>query len=384
MTPPTPPTTTAQRRKILFVELWGLGDLTFSTPVLDAATRQQPEPEVWLLAKRYAHELLHPSFPSLRFVPCDAPWTAYLGKYDLRKWDWAELGTLIRRLRAERFDVAVSRRNDPRDHFFMWLIGARERYGCPWRGSEIFLTHPIPRKKVRQHKVEDWRDIGTAMGLPGMDEAQPRLRHGEYRSPRVEEMFARIGGGRGGGGAPVICLHAGARIAVRRWPEEYFAHIVQQLRKHFHFHLLLIPDPDGYGAGLEPLADSCLQSLSVRELVDVLGRCDLLLCNDSGPSHIAACCGRPAIVIFGPSDPDWFRPWGDIHRVIIRDICPWRPCFDYCKFPEPHCMTKLLPEIVWPDIHRHIVTLMSGRVLPETLLKPLPAAFAKQAPLVSP
>src|SRR5207302_11451056 len=104
--------------------------------------------------------------------------------------------------------------------------------------------------------------------------------------------------------------------------------------------------------------------------VYVLGRSALLRCNDSGPGHLAACCGRPTIAVFGPSGPDWFRPWGDILKVIIRDICPWRPCFDYCKFSEPHCMTKLLPEAVWPEIHQHINRLIGWRILTAQIEKP--------------
>jgi heptosyltransferase-2 len=112
-----------------------------------------------------------------------------------------------------------------------------------------------------------------------------------------------------------------------------------------------------------------IPQLTVGELVHVMGRMDLLLCNDSGPGHLAASCGRPAIVMFGPTDPDWFRPFGDIHRVIIRDICEWRPCFDYCKFPEPYCMTKLLPDDAWPEICEHVRGLIARGVLAERLVK---------------
>ena len=105
----------------------------------------------------------------------------------------------------------------------------------------------------------------------------------------------------------------------------------------------------------------------------VLGRAALVLCNDSGPGHIASSCGRPAIVIFGPTDPDWFRPWGELHHLVIRDICPWRPCFDYCKFSEPYCMTKLLPDKVWPEIREHLNRLLERGVVPEAMR---PAALA--------
>ncbi len=348
-----------KRPKLLVMEFWNLGDLTFSIPLLREASKYW---DVTLVGKEYANLLLAPTLPQIRFLAYDAPWSAYRDKYKLWKWNWRELLALIAHLRRERFDAAVSVRPDPRDHLLMWLIGAQRRYGFPLRGSTVFLTDPLLRSKVKQHKVEDWRDIGKALKLPGMDAAEPQLDHAKYHSRRVDELL-------GGISKPLIGLHPGARIHVRRWPEPYFASIVEKLRRHFDFHLLLIPDPDGYGADLAPICDSVLPPVAVNELIDVLGRVDLLLCNDSGPGHLAASCGRPALPIFGPTDPDWFRPWGDIHQIIIRDICPWRPCFDYCKFQQPYCMTKLLPESAWPEIHEHIRALIDRGILPRMLVK---------------
>jgi len=345
-------TPTTSRPKLLVLELWGLGDLTFSTPLLRSALEQY---DVTLVGKEHARPLLAATFPRMRFIGYDAPWTAYRDKYRLWKWGWPELFGLLVRLRRERFDAAVSVRKDPRDHLVMWLAGACRRFGFPRKGSHTFLTHPLTRSK--QHRVEDWRDLGRALRLDGVDGMAPHLEHGSYHSERVDMLLQGIS-------KPLLCVHPGARIAVRRWPEEFFAYVIRKLRDELDFHLALIPDPDGYGSGLAPLADSLLPPLSVSELVDVLGRTTLLLCNDSGPGHIATACSRPAIVIFGPTDPDQFRPWGALHHLVIRDICPWRPCFDYCKFSEPYCLTKLEPERVWPDIQNYIHRLLANGSLP--------------------
>lgn len=351
--PDSPPA--SKRPRLLVLEFWGLGDLTFATPFLRAA---QERYEVTLVGKAHATLLLQPSFPDIRFITFDAPWSAYTGKYALWRWNWPELLSLFFRLRRDHFDAAVSVRNDPRDHLFMLLAGARERYGFPIRGSGEFLTHPLARRSPEQHRVEDWRAIGRALDLPAMAETGPQLDHPRYRSPAVDEMFAGLTG------KPALCLHPGARIGVRRWPEAYFVSVIEKLRARFDFHLVLVPGPEGCSIALTSLADRVLRPLTVPELVDVLGRTDLLLCNDSGPGHIAAACGRPVIPIFGPTNPDWFRPWGDQHHVVIRDICPWRPCFDYCKFSEPYCMTKLLPDRVWPEICEHLEGLAERGLLP--------------------
>jgi len=360
------------KRKILVLELWGIGDLLFSTALIQKAV--DAGDEVHLLGKSHSAPLLKPTFPGLRFFLFEAGWTKFHDKYHLWKWNWGAFFRLLRQLRKEHYDVAVSTRDDPRDHLLMALIGARERVGFSHCGSGVFLTRCVVRTHgANQHKVEDWRDLGAAMGFQGMEAAQPRLSLPAYRSARVDALFATIN-------KPVFALHTGARIPVRRWPEPYFQDLIGRLRREFDFHLILIPDPDGYGSQLAPLADTVCEGLSLAELTDVISRCGLLLCNDSGPAHIAAACERPAIALFGPTKPEWFRPWGPLHKVILRDICPQRPCFDYCRFPEPYCMTKLVPGEVWPEVRAHILHLAQQGVLPARVIKPAPEPSSPNIP----
>ena len=134
----------------------------------------------------------------------------------------------------------------------------------------------------------------------------------------------------------------GSRIAVRRWPAKYFGALIQSLRKVYDFHLLLIPDPDGFGQECAWLADSTLLNLTTRELVGLLGSSNLLLCNDSGPAHIAAASGRPVIAIFGPTAPALTGPYGDRH-IVLRAGVACSPCFkDSCANPVVlECMQRI-------------------------------------------
>ena len=347
------------KRRILITELWGLGDLTLSALFVQEALKNC---EVYLLAKPNSKELLHPSFPALQFIYFEAPWTSHKRKYRFWNWDWKSLFSLINRLRNLRFDVGVSVRNDPRDHFLMWLAGAKKRIGFGVYWSQAFLTASLKRPSQKQHRIEDWMQITEELGYEIKEEIAPVLRAAGYLTVRVQHILERIT-------KPIFIVHMGSQIAIRRWPAHYFGALIQELRKAYDFHLLLIPDPDGYGRDCDWLADSTLSNLTTRELVGLLGSADLLLCNDSGPAHIAACCGRPVVAIFGPGEPVWFRPWGDQHKVVIRDICPFRPCFDYCRFSEPKCLTQLTPGIILPEVIEHIESLIVRGLIPASIRK---------------
>ena len=56
---------------------------------------------------------------------------------------------------------------------------------------------------------------------------------------------------------------------------------------------------------------------SLRELMAQLSCCDVLICNDSGPMHIADAFGVPVVAIFEIGNPQWFGPSGS-RAVVVR------------------------------------------------------------------
>src|SRR4051794_33240394 len=122
------------RPRLLVLEFWGLGDLTFATSLLRPAVKHW---DVTLAGQPHAPGPLEPTFPAIGYLAYDLRWTAFRHKYRLWKWDWQGLLGLLRELRGRHFDAAVSARNDPRDHLFVWLSGARARYGFARKGSRV-------------------------------------------------------------------------------------------------------------------------------------------------------------------------------------------------------------------------------------------------------
>jgi heptosyltransferase-2 len=83
----------------------------------------------------------------------------------------------------------------------------------------------------------------------------------------------------------------------------------------------------------------------LSQLTAILSLVDLLVTNDTGPAHIAAALGRPALVIFGPTDPRTTRPFSASAEVVRRPPdcapCMLRDC------PIDHrCMTAISHEEV--------------------------------------
>ena len=47
-----------------------------------------------------------------------------------------------------------------------------------------------------------------------------------------------------------------------------------------------------------------------------IGSCDLLICNDNAPMHIADALGVPVVAVFTAGNPLWYGPSGKSQRVV--------------------------------------------------------------------
>jgi ADP-heptose:LPS heptosyltransferase len=70
-------------------------------------------------------------------------------------------------------------------------------------------------------------------------------------------------------------------------------------------------------------------SSDVAGLAGMLARLSLLVCNDSGPMHLAAAVGVRAVAMFGPTDPRRTGPLGDRHVILTRGL-DCAPCRARC------------------------------------------------------
>jgi ADP-heptose:LPS heptosyltransferase len=92
---------------------------------------------------------------------------------------------------------------------------------------------------------------------------------------------------------------------------------------------------------------------TLPEVLGILAEAALFVGNDSGISHLAAAAGPPAVVVFGPTDPEATRPWdgprGDgrpPRTSIVRSQPLCAPCrFRVCPIDQS-CMSGVSPEAV--------------------------------------
>jgi ADP-heptose:LPS heptosyltransferase len=126
-------------------------------------------------------------------------------------------------------------------------------------------------------------------------------------------------------------LHPGSQLSSRRWPAERFAEVGDALAAEG---LEVVITGTAAEAPLtrrvksrmrEPALDLAGRT-SLGGLAALIAGARLLVCNDTGVSHIAAAMRTPSVVIACGSDPKRWAPLNrQLHRVLSHDV-PCRPC----------------------------------------------------------
>jgi lipopolysaccharide heptosyltransferase II len=244
--------------------------------------------------------------------------------------------------RRQQYDAAVDLRGDARNVMLMWLAGATTRVGMAGGGLTYLLTDVVDMGGIR-HQAEQVAELVRRLGVEVV-EPWPRL-------PVPAENMAAAGRWLAGQGIaadrPLCAFHLGAFYPAKVWPLGRFAEVAHRLGRKAGAQIVVVGGPDEAAAGRElaeqagragvTVAVSAGQT-SLPVTAAILARCAAFLGNDSGPAHLAAAVGCPAIVLFGPSDPDQYRPLGP--RVVImrpRSACA-PACDKACARPASHCM----------------------------------------------
>jgi heptosyltransferase-3 len=134
-----------------------------------------------------------------------------------------------------------------------------------------------------------------------------------------------------------VLVLPGSGSAKKNWPAENFVQLAEWIRL-FHRVLVVLGPAE---ARLEPVFQaqslSLVKNLELSELAGIARLAHCFIGNDSGVSHLAAAAGARGVVLFGPSDPERWRPLG-----LVKTIC--------------RCPLEALPAAeVWPNV-RELIT----------------------------
>ncbi len=337
-----------EARNILVVRLDNLGDLLMTTPAIAALGHGAPGARITLLGSRSGAAAL-PHIPVLDdVIVYDAPWSKGAGAARGVLADREMVDELARRSFDAAVIFTVCTQSALPAALMCRLAGIPLRLAHSRENPYDLLTHWVQDTEVpatgMRHEVKRQLDLVRSVGFHADDERM------QFRYPAADVLTMRRKFVQAGGDLlrPYVVVHPGATAASRRYPAERFGVAAQAIVDETGCQVVFTGGPDEADAIAQ--AQSRMDGpgvpltgqLSLGELAALIAGAQVIVCNNSGPVHIAAAVGTPVAVLYALTNPQ-HTPWRVSSRVLFHDV-PCRNCLkSVC--PEGHhdCLERVDP-----------------------------------------
>ena len=341
--------------KILLVRLRLIGDVVLTTPLIRALRRKYPGARLTYVVEAAAAQVVRGN-RNLTDIVVVAKTRGFARVCD----DLA----MARRLRRERFDVAIDLHGGPRAAWLTWSSAAPVRIGYRITGRSWMYTHVVgrPRDEAPRPTVVNQWDLLAPLGFDPPDRALDPLEM-EADASAAASVDRRLKAAGISAGYRVVVIHVSAGNPFRRWPAESFEALVVALaRRDPSRRIILTSGPsDAHAAQqitsraratLGPLAGALPEvgEFDLAELRALVARAAVYIGGDSGPLHIAGTTTTPIVALFGPTLAERSMPWRDprwFAEAVDAGPLECRPCRQRtCAPGDFRCLTRITSDHV--------------------------------------
>lgn len=336
-------------KKILIMKLGAMGDLILGIPSFRMIRKRFPSASISLLVDKKLAPIVSPCPYLDEIIPVDRKklsFSPYLFK-------------TAKKIRKEGFDLSVDLQNSKWTHLMAYLGAIPQRYGFQ-RGKFGFLINRHDKGyELAEAPVRNQFRILSKMGIQELDE---RLEL--WTSPDSEELADKIfSENQITDSQKVIGFAVGSskQWLTKRWPIDYFHQLAKEISKTWNCRILLIGSEDEKKDvdelfNREPaLFINLAGKTSLRDIVSMVKRMDLLVTGDTSPLHIAAAVQCKIVAIFGPTDAKRHMPPAAKTAVFQKHLA-CQPCYEgVCKAKEHlACLHKVTVPEVFEAVQRQL------------------------------
>lgn len=308
---------TGKIRSILIIRIDRIGDVIVSLPTVKAISTIFPDAKITMLVNKSIAPLLQ-----------GLPYIAEILPYEGFKQS-------MRQIQARKFDMAIDLLMDYSMHsaLIVYASCAPVRVGFDIEGRGRFFNITVPPDHKEKHMSEHILDIARALGTIYNAEdradwsAVPHLTISEDAAIRADELLKNAGIRKGD---RVITVHPGGHFSSQCWMPEAFAELADRVAKKQDAKIVIIGSSAERGlvegiVAMTKIKPVIIVGESVDAVAAVIARSDLLICNNSGPLHIASALGIPTVSTMGPTVPYLWWPLGS-ENTVLRHGLPCNPC----------------------------------------------------------
>jgi len=319
-----------ERKKLLAINFGGIGDEILFLPTLQTIRNHCPNSSITLLLEPRSKSVVE-----LTDLVDDVV------TFDIKKRPLAigDLLDLLALIKSGGYDCIVSSGSSPMVSALLFLSGVRERVGYGSnRLSKTLLTEAVPLNK-KQYAASMYHDLaigflkqqGAAPPAVSLEDIVPKVELKNDSLERMKEFLNEAGLNKRSPASKLILFHPGtSRLATEKgifktWPTDSWIDLMfliarenEKKNEDERDTILLAGGPDDSDIVAAILAKSGDQAphmvsaygktKSLADLAALIHLCDLMVCVDSAPMHVAVGLRKPVVAMFGPFDPNLLLP----------------------------------------------------------------------------
>jgi heptosyltransferase-1 len=320
--------------RFLVIRMGSMGDIVHTLPAVAILRDTFPESHLdWLVERKWL-PLLEGNGELDSVIP-------------IERKDWGSIAGAIKRLRSSAYSTAIDFQGLYKSAALALASGAPRRIGFARefaREPAAALMYDSPVIPSGEHVVE--RNISLA------ESAGARL--GTIRFPLPQDADAESRMGRQLEANQLddfFILSPGGGWRSKCWPAVRYGERHQRLHERFGWRGII-----SYGPGEEALSTEACRAagnssplplaMNLTELMAVLRRAKFVVAADTGPLHLAAALGMPAVGLYGPTDPARNGPYPAYMSVVVRNAEPGETTYSRGAEYSPTMLSITVDQVV--------------------------------------
>ncbi|KPK64074.1 MAG: hypothetical protein AMS21_06375 [Gemmatimonas sp. SG8_38_2] len=348
-------------RRILAIKLREVGDVVIWTSALQNLRSLSPEATIDVLVREQVEPVLR-----------GQPWIDRVHTVQSRRP--LHLARRLIALRAENYDLALGFYATNTLCRLIPLVGARQRvlYHHKHASTPRFSTFKLPDPGRLENAILRDHQVVRALGLES-EPTRPKLELSTVERSRARESLLPHFPDLGKEGFKLLGLLPGGSRETKRYPKDLWLRLLERMADtQPHVRAAVFVDSElsvewGLRAICEARGIPLFDDLDLRELIGLLSWTDVIVCNDSGPKHIAVALGARSLTLFGPTEVGEWHPYDQRIHPVVREDVPCRDLgpqdnepFRYCTVPRcDHlsCLRQIDPDAVWTRARELLASL---------------------------
>lgn len=328
-------------KKILIIRLTSLGDVIFTIPLACTLKASEEDTKIgWVVAEKGLGVIKNnPCVDNCHFVP--------LNEWKKRPFSlktFKEFWTIIKEIRAEKYDIALDCQQMFKNLFLFWFCGAKRRITFKdarefsMLGGNEFIKPKAHFRDSNYHIVERNLDFARHLGIEPEKIGFSLPETTQISKDKINDLLKHNDKSR-----PIVIIAPATTWSNKHWSERNWAHLIDGISEKCNLIFTGTPSDEQL---IERILDKTHTNLTYINLVgktnsdelrELFTRANVVISPDSGSTHLAWASSNPAVVtIFTCTPSKRFGPYGDNKKyfsVAANITC--HPCFKKkCKLKK--------------------------------------------------